>query len=67
MEDLFGKLFEFFKDEDELRRFWSEPRTRQKLLGGLAEKGFSNVQLIEIQKIIEAENEDFENIFLIFK
>jgi type I restriction enzyme, R subunit len=62
MEELFGKLPEFFKDEDELRRFWSEPSTRQKLLEGLAEKGFGNVQLLEMQKIIEAENSDLFDV-----
>jgi len=38
MELLFGKLPEFFKDEDELRKLWSSPDTRKKLLKGLAEK-----------------------------
>jgi hypothetical protein len=36
MEALFGKLPEFFKDEDELRSLWSKPDTRKKLLEGLA-------------------------------
>ncbi len=62
MEELFGKLPEFFKDEDELRCFWSEPSTRQKLLEGLAEKGFGNAQLLEMQKIIEAENSDLFDV-----
>ncbi len=35
MELLFGKLPDFFKDEDELRALWSEPDTRKKLLDGL--------------------------------
>jgi type I restriction enzyme R subunit len=62
MEELFGKLPEFFKDEDELRQLWSEPSTRQKLLEGLAEKGFGNAQLLEMQKIIEAENSDLFDV-----
>ena len=62
IEELFGKLPEFFKDEDELRRFWSEPSTRQKLLEGLAEKGFGHAQLLEMQKIIEAENSDLFDV-----
>ena len=40
MEMLYGKLPDFFKDEDELRDIWSVPSTRKKLLQGLAEKGF---------------------------
>ncbi|MDD5214299.1 MAG: DEAD/DEAH box helicase family protein [Methylococcales bacterium] len=62
MEELFGKLPEFFKNEDELRQLWSEPNTRQKLLEGLAEKGFGNAQLLEMQKIIEAENSDLFDV-----
>jgi len=42
--------------------FWSEPSTRQKLLEGLAEKGFGHAQLLEMQKIIEAENSDLFDV-----
>ncbi|WP_429077414.1 EcoAI/FtnUII family type I restriction enzme subunit R [Aeromonas veronii] len=62
MEDLFGKLPEFFKDEDELRTIWSEPGTRKKLLDGLAEKGFGIDQLTEMQKVIEAEQSDLFDV-----
>ena len=54
MEMLFGKLPEFFKNEDELRALWSAPDTRARLLQGLAEKGFGRDQLAEMQKIIDA-------------
>jgi type I restriction enzyme R subunit len=59
---LFGKLPEFFKDEDELRAIWSMPDTRKKLLEGLAEKGFGKDQLTEMQKIIDAENSDLFDV-----
>jgi type I restriction enzyme, R subunit len=62
MEMLFGKLPEFFKDEDELRALWSEPDTRKKLLQGLAEKGFGGDQLAEMQKIIDAEKSDLFDV-----
>jgi len=62
MEALFGKLPEFFKDEDELRTIWSTPDTRRKLLDGLAEKGFGKDQLAEMQKIIEAEKSDLFDV-----
>lgn len=62
MEALFGKLPEFFKDEDELRAIWSTPDTRRKLLDGLAEKGFGKDQLAEMQKIIEAEKSDLFDV-----
>lgn len=62
MEALFGKLPEFFRDEDELRALWSTPDTRRKLLNGLAEKGFGKDQLVEMQKIIDAENSDLFDV-----
>jgi type I restriction enzyme R subunit len=62
LEALFGKLPEFFKDEDELRSLWSLPDTRKKLLEGLAENGFGKDQLGEMQKIINAENSDLFDV-----
>ncbi len=62
MEMLFGKLPEFFKDEDELRALWSAPDTRRKLLQGLADKGFGSEQLAEMQKIIDAEKSDLFDV-----
>ena len=62
MEMLFGKLPEFFKNEAELRALWSAPDTREKLLAGLAEKGFGKDQLAEMQKIIDAEKSDLFDV-----
>ena len=62
MKMLFGKLPEFFKNEDELRALWSDPETRKRLLKGLAEKGFGGEQLAEMQKIIDAENSDLFDV-----
>ena len=62
MEMLFGKLPEFFKNEEELRTLWSAPDTRAKLLQGLAEKGFGKEQLTEMQRIIDAEKSDLFDV-----
>ena len=62
LEALFGKLPEFFADEDELRALWSDPGTRRKLLDGLDEKGFGREQLAEMQKVIDAENSDIFDV-----
>src|SRR6185437_4985306 len=62
MELLFGKLPEFFKDEEQLRELWSVPDTRKRLLQGLAEKGFGHEQLVEMQKIIDAEKSDLFDV-----
>jgi type I restriction enzyme R subunit len=62
LEMLFGKLPEFFTDEAELRKIWSAPDTRKKLLEGLAEKGFGRDQLAEMQRIIDAEKSDLFDV-----
>jgi type I restriction enzyme R subunit len=62
MELLFGRLPEFFKNEAELRALWSAPDTRAMLLKGLAEKGFGHEQLVEMQKIIDAEKSDLFDV-----
>jgi type I restriction enzyme, R subunit len=58
IENLYGALPRFFKDEDELRKLWSKPDTRKALLQGLAEKGFGSEQLAEISRMINAEKSD---------
>ena len=62
MEFLFGKLPEFFDDEEELRALWSAPDTRARLLAGLAEQGFGAEQMAEMQRIIDAENSDLFDV-----
>jgi type I restriction enzyme R subunit len=55
-------LPEFFSSEEELRRIWSNPITRKALLGRLAEAGFGEGDLKEIQKLIDAENSDLFDV-----
>ena len=62
MEQLFGRLPEFFKNEAELRELWSVPDTRAQLLRGLEEQGFGTEQLAEMQRVIEAENSDLFDV-----
>ena len=62
IERLFGDLPEFFKNEDELRKLWSAPDTRRKLLDGLTEKGYGDGQLIELRRMIDAEESDLYDV-----
>ena len=62
MEELFGRLPDFFSNEQELIAIWSLPDTRSQLLAKLAEKGFGKEQLEEMQKIIAAENSDLFDV-----
>jgi type I restriction enzyme, R subunit len=62
IENLFGELPAYFKDEDELRKLWSVPETRKRLLEGLADKGFGGDKLVEIRKMIDAEKSDLFDV-----
>ena len=62
LEQLFGKLPELFRDEEELRRLWGDPETRAGLLAGLAERGFGAEQMAEMQRVIDAERSDLFDV-----
>lgn len=62
MDRMFGDLPELFRDEDELREIWSRPDTRKGLLESLAEKGYGQTQLAELQQIVDAENSDLFDV-----
>lgn len=59
---LFGDLPAFFQNEDELRRLWSQPGTRRKLLEELAEKGYTEAQLEDLQKLVHGEDSDLFDV-----
>jgi len=55
-------LPEFFKDENELRKIWSNPETRRVLLNKLAEAGYGMNELKTLQQLINAENSDIFDV-----
>lgn len=55
-------LPEFFKNEDELRKIWSNPQTRKAFLDRIAELGFTLDQLENLQKIVNAEKSDLFDV-----
>ena len=59
---LFGDLPGFFKNEEELRRIWSLPDTRKKLLEELSEKGYTHPQLEDLREIVHGENSDLYDV-----
>jgi type I restriction enzyme R subunit len=59
---LYGTLPSLFRDEDELRRLWSQPDTRKRLLERLAEKGYGPDVLRELQSMIDAEDSDLYDV-----
>jgi type I restriction enzyme, R subunit len=62
LQNLFGKLPEFFKNEDELRQIWSNPMTRKALLEKLADAGYGKDELSALQKLIDAEKSDLFDV-----
>jgi type I restriction enzyme, R subunit len=59
---LYGALPGFFSNEDELRRMWADPSTRKALLDKLSDSGFGRGQLVDLQKLIDAENSDLFDV-----
>ncbi len=62
LENLFGELPAFFKNEEELIEIWRKPDTRKKLLDELKEKGFAKEQLEEFQRVLNAQNSDLYDV-----
>lgn len=62
MQNLFGKLPEFFSNEEELRTIWSNPITRKAFLEKLDTAGYGKDTLLSLQELIEAENSDLFDV-----
>ncbi|MBT6757501.1 MAG: DEAD/DEAH box helicase family protein [Candidatus Jacksonbacteria bacterium] len=62
LENLFGVLPKFFKNERELREIWSNPLTRKTLLDNLSDAGFGKEELHTLRKLIDAEKSDILDV-----
>lgn len=62
LNDLFGELPKLFKDEEELRKLWSNPVTRKTLLEKLEEAGFPKDDLLTLQKLVDMEKSDLYDV-----
>lgn len=62
LNKLFGELPAFFRDEEDLRRIWSNPDTRQAFLTRLADAGYGKATLATLQSLIDAENSDLFDV-----
>ena len=62
IKNLFGDIPTFFTNEEELRKIWSLPDTRKKLLAELSEKGYTEVQLEDLTKLIHGEDSDLYDV-----
>lgn len=62
IQNLFGDLPSMFSNEEELRKIWSLPDTRKKLLEELSEKGYSTAQLDDLRKMVHGEDSDLFDV-----
>lgn len=62
MNNLFGVLPSYFKNEEELREIWSNPITRKAMLEKLADAGYGQAELSELQKLVDAEKSDLFDV-----
>lgn len=66
LNNMYGKLPEFFKSETELRKIWSNPVTRKALLEKMTEAGYGKDELETLQKMIDAESSDLFDVLAYF-
>ena len=59
---LYGEIPEFFKSEEELRKLWSDPKTRKALLEKMDAAGFGKEELMQLQKIVDCEKSDLFDV-----
>lgn len=62
LNNLFGELPNLFKDEEELRKLWSNPITRKTLLENLDAAGFPKDDLLTLQKLVDMEKSDLYDV-----
>jgi type I restriction enzyme R subunit len=62
MDGLFGAMPQYFKNEDELRKIWSNPNTRKTFLDAIAAQGYGRDELESLQKMIDAEQSDLFDV-----
>lgn len=62
LNNLFGELPKLFRDEEELRKLWSNPITRKVLLENLETAGFPKDDLLTLQKLVDMEKSDLYDV-----
>lgn len=62
IRQLFGDIPDFFSSEEELRKLWSQPGTRRKLLLELSEQGYTAPQLEDLRKLVHSEESDLFDV-----
>lgn len=64
LEKLIGFIPDLYESEEQLRKVWSKPETREELLERLSEAGVDDEQLGFLKKVFEADNCDIFDILM---
>lgn len=64
LEKLIGFIPDLYQNEDHLRKLWSKPETREKLLNKLSEYGIGDEQLENLKDIFNAKECDIFDILM---
>jgi type I restriction enzyme, R subunit len=59
---LFGDLSGIVKDEDQLRKVWSDPDNREHFLQQLSDRGYDRDRLDDIRRLVDAPNSDLFDV-----
>ena len=62
IEEMFGRLPDFFSSSEDLHQKWADPDTREALLEKLDEAGYGKEVLKDIRRIIDAEKSDLMDV-----
>lgn len=62
IEELFGKLPDFFSSSEDLHKIWADPETREALLEKMNEAGYGKEILQSIRRLIDADNCDLLDV-----
>ena len=62
IEEMFGRLPDFFTSSEDLHQKWADPDTREALLEKLNEAGYGKEVLKDIRRIIDAEKSDLMDV-----
>lgn len=62
IQEMLGRLPDFFSSSDDLHRIWADPDTREALLERLEEAGYGEGVLKDIRKTIDAEKCDLMDV-----
>ncbi len=62
IKKLFGDMPSLFKSEEDLRKIWSLPSTRKKLLQELSDRGYSAEQLEDLRMLVHGKDSDLFDV-----